>query len=929
MVQLYRFTQFLFSLMLATALSPLSGFSQAQVSQLCNLDDFQPSNGHSVYLNNLPGSPSPLFVFDAQGGTITSFTDGTALISGTVVHETQSNLQWEVNVWLNNKRDFNAWTALGRGIKIELAPPAVVSANSINWDFYELDDTKSTLVGVPGTFYDGDTLNLSHRPSNFGYGFQVGIGANAKNGNDGISGWFFYSGAYTGIGDINVNRDCGVPTCDVEITQIDATCINDTSFEVSVSFTGTGTQFEITDNQGRAPLSVLTAGTYTYSSYTNNTNVQLVVTDMSVASCADTSNMVTKDCTPPTVCDVAIDSLATLCLNDSSFQVSVFVSGTGSYTIDDNQSLAAQTGGAGVYVFGPYPNNLSVSFSAVDNVLANCSANAGPVTNDCTPPVVCDVAIDSLSSLCLNDSTFEVSVFVSGTGNYTIADDQGLTAQTGGAGTYVFGPYTNNTNVSFSATDNVLLNCVANAGPITKDCTPVPPVCDLAIDSVETVCLTDSTFEVTLVLTGTPAAYQVDDDQGSPSQSGATSYTFGPYLNNTSVSFTAFNTDFPTCTASAGPVTADCAPDTCAISIDDLVAECASDTSFQIMVTFSGIGNNFSISDNVGSTPMRGLSPGTYAFGDYFNSTDVFITVSDSSFSGCTSTLGPVTADCTPVPVCDIALDTSYTNCLTDSTFEVVVSFTGTGNFFQIFDNRGTPGITNLAAGTYSFGEYPSNSQVQLTILDFAIFNCFAVTPVLTTVCDTSGGNGVNDGISNFTSELFARDINLSWQSPLRTSGTYYQVERKEGVGEFEVIGERKTSEMDLFENKYFFTDYAIQANMYYTYRIRQVRASGQVSFSKTIQTIRLDEREMLIGTVYPNPSQGYSKIKMNAGSPHRVTCELLDGKGALVSKSVINTVVGTQELQLPSNGLRPGLYLVRLTLESKEVFVRKLIITE
>ena len=75
-----------------------------------------------------------------------------------------------VDIWLINQRDFASWTALGRGIKVELAPQSVVSANQQNWVFYELDDTRSTLIGVSGTFYDGDTLNLSHRPSNFDFG---------------------------------------------------------------------------------------------------------------------------------------------------------------------------------------------------------------------------------------------------------------------------------------------------------------------------------------------------------------------------------------------------------------------------------------------------------------------------------------------------------------------------------------------------------------------------------------------------------------------------------------------------------------------------------------------------------------------------------------------------------------------------------------
>ena len=198
----------------------------------------------------------------------------------------------------------------------------------------------------------------------------------------------------------------------------------------------------------------------------------------------------------------------------------------------------------------------------------------------------------------------------------------------------------------------------------------------------------------------------------------------------------------------------------------------------------------------------------------------------------------------------------------------------------------------------------------------------------MTNTCDTSG-TGLFTGITNFESDIAGKNVNLSWESKLLDNGTYYEIEREDGSGQFTTIGMRMLSEMDLFENKYYFTDYAIQANKYFTYRIKQVKPTGEISYSSVIKTIRLDQNELLVGEVYPNPSNGITRIKMNAGSPHRVSLELLDGKGALVSDSVINTVVGSQELVIPSHKLRPGMYLVRLTLENDKVFVRKLIITE
>ncbi|MEZ4775553.1 MAG: hypothetical protein R3D00_20375 [Bacteroidia bacterium] len=379
--------------------------SQPFIDSVCVITEYQPVGGHSLYLANLPGSPHERFVFDSLGGTIVFYSDSTANIIGRVFNDSLPNLQWDVDIWLENRRTFAEWKALQRKIKIELAPASVAHANKFNWVFYEMDSTRSRLTGVPGTFYAGDTLNLTHMPTDYTYGFQIGVAANSKNGNYGISGWFFFGGSYTGHGDVNANLGCSVPVCDVAIDTVATNCLSDSTFEVVVTLSGSGSNLSISDDQGTTPLTGLSAGTYTFGSYANNTSVTIYATDLNLVACADTAAPVTADCTPPPACDVAIDTVATNCLSDSTFEVVVTLSGSGSnLSISDDQGTTPLTGlSAGTYAFGSYANNTSVTIYAADLNLVACADTAAPVTADCTPRLrlVMWRSTPSLRTVCL------------------------------------------------------------------------------------------------------------------------------------------------------------------------------------------------------------------------------------------------------------------------------------------------------------------------------------------------------------------------------------------------------------------------------------------------------------------------------------------------------------------------------------------------
>lgn len=134
--------------------------------------------------------------------------DGTAYITGTVENMTNTAEQWVVHFWMQNGMNWSDWSALGRSYKNDLG---FGTSTHQDWTYYELVPVFSHFVGA-GT-NAGSELYLSHQPANFYFGFQFGVGANNRNGNDGGSGWFYYWGNVNGEqvsnhGDLTIDKEC-------------------------------------------------------------------------------------------------------------------------------------------------------------------------------------------------------------------------------------------------------------------------------------------------------------------------------------------------------------------------------------------------------------------------------------------------------------------------------------------------------------------------------------------------------------------------------------------------------------------------------------------------------------------------------------------------------------------------------------------------
>lgn len=361
-------------------------------------------------------------------------------------------------------------------------------------------------------------------------------------------------------------------------------------------------------------------------------------------------------------------------------------------------------------------------------------------------PVNCDLTVTDLSTNSLTDSSFQITFTLNGSGdNYSISDNLGtIEEKSVGEGIYNYGNYLNNSEVQLKILDKNQDSCEF-LSEILAHITHNRNKCDVSITSVVSFCPTDSTFGVLLSFSGEGSFFYITDDQfrliSSPSIEG--SYYLGEYLNNSELNFIVNSKLGSGCSDEVNLTSIDCnRVNDCSLQIDSLYAIQITETKFELIVSFSGSGASYVVEDNQGNPPISGLAPGEYLVGVYnnVNKDKILISVSDQSIDETCSVVKNINTpeiQCTPplISICDVALENIKTNCLSDSTFEVELSITGTGDTHQIFDDQGSSPFLGLCPGTYKYGLYKIGTPVELTVANFAIFGCFATTDILLDDC--------------------------------------------------------------------------------------------------------------------------------------------------------------------------------------------------
>ncbi|MFZ6053123.1 HYR-like domain-containing protein [Halocola ammonii] len=195
----------------------------------------------ALFLNSFPGGYEYYTLVD---GSWMEYEDGSAQITATVVSVDNPNAGWEVSILLENGLPWNQWSTQGfaNSYKDDFG---IAGDNYEDWIYYIINNEESTLTGW-GDFAGSD-LSLSHAPSSYYYGYQLGVAANNVNDQYGSGGWFSYDGLFvdastqfedevSGAGDVAFNHDC-CPQYEVVWTWTATDCAgNTTTHSINISF---------------------------------------------------------------------------------------------------------------------------------------------------------------------------------------------------------------------------------------------------------------------------------------------------------------------------------------------------------------------------------------------------------------------------------------------------------------------------------------------------------------------------------------------------------------------------------------------------------------------------------------------------------------------------------------------------------------------
>jgi hypothetical protein len=140
----------------------------------------EPNNFSFEWVPNGPNPPPPTIFQLNSPGLLEVYADGSASLTGSWISVAGTE-GWDGTIWFFHRRTFDGWEAIGG-----VANNVSMLGNPATWDYFELDESRSQLLGTGGN--TGMELNL-HIPADYpGFGFQVGNGANTKTMGQG--GWF-------------------------------------------------------------------------------------------------------------------------------------------------------------------------------------------------------------------------------------------------------------------------------------------------------------------------------------------------------------------------------------------------------------------------------------------------------------------------------------------------------------------------------------------------------------------------------------------------------------------------------------------------------------------------------------------------------------------------------------------------------------------
>lgn len=173
-------------------------------------------------------------------------------------------------------------------------------------------------------------------------------------------------------------------------------------------------------------------------------------------------------------------------------------------------------------------------------------------------------------------------------------------------------------------------------------------------------------------------------------------------------------------------------------------------------------------------------------------------------------------------------------------------------------------------------------------------------------------------------------NVELSWVTNFEQNSDRFEVERSFDGQKWEVVGTIKTGANSSVKKSYEFIDkvgrnVANKKDIYY--RLKQVDLDTRVALSKILIVRVYNTRSLKMVSVSPNPAKNDIAVNVQLNEDSYIVMKVLNANGAEVLRKSAKAGAGSNSYLMDgSSSLKPGMYVLEVTINSKERMIVKLI---
>jgi len=701
------------------------------------------------------------------------------------------------------------------------------------------------------TFVQNCDLDISAIPTNCDGNGNYSLSLLVNYTNPGVSGFSYDigNGAYTGtvaydgsglqtiiiddimsdsqlqnvvVTDLFFGNDCLTSTayqepsceCSLDLDVIVGQCLSDGTFDITLlveydpinagSFTysinGTTTTAVAYDGSG---LQAIVIG----DNIGDGSSYAITVMDQNDASCTDNFIFSSNVCEIGAGgdCNIQIDAITTECNDDGTYTAVLIVSRNDevgnsgfNYSINNGASIniAYDMTLSQQVIIADLPGTGQPTFIKIEDAeIANCSYTITITAPECDFVEQCDLEMFAIPSECQGNGTYNLSLVI----NYVNAGPAGFAYDIGN-GMFVGTAAYDGTGSQVVVIENLLGNgelvdIMANDIFFNNSCLAtntyqVPSCeCTLDVDAIPGQCLSDNTFDMTLIVEYSETAssgfvYSIDGEEPVMVDYDGTGLQFITITQNMGDGNTydvmVADQDNEACSDNTSFTAPSCmggGADECILVANATTSMCNTDGTFDLVLTVSrndNVGNNgfelfidgvsYGITNYTTNISQQVIVNGIIGDGEMIQ-----VSVNDVDDSTCSDVLSVNTPDCNVLADCNLDLTITPGVCGTDGTYTIVIIVS--------YENVGSTGFEYFVSGTDKTGQIPYNGTgIQSVVIegltgngtilvnDLDLSNCSDSEVYDGEDCFESDGNNTQCDEFQATAEVICNDDDNSYR---------------------------------------------------------------------------------------------------------------------------------------------------------------------